>query len=405
MIASAKNFRSLLSSCGPYTVGVALLGIILPLRMNDEGFSVLLIGLIMVAYYAGQALGGHFSKKILFRVGHIRAFTVFAAAGAAALLAYDPFFSAPTWFALRLVNGFCFAGMATTIESWLNDHSNSENRGKVLSVYMIVQYLSVAIGQLLINIGSIDQPDLFMLAAALVSLSLIPVAVTRLPEPVLEKYRPFGVRTLFRKCSIGSIGAMTAGMLLGTFYSMGVVFTDELGFSVADVSIFMGMAIMGGCLIQWPVGKLSDLFDRRLVMIGMATLPLIAWLLFSGVGVNTENPLIIFVIAVILGAAIASIYPLSVAYTFDKLERIDYIPASGGLFLFYAIGAVIGPLLATIVMATFGPRTFLGFEAAIATVFCGLVIFNVFRKARPGPLLREPFITVPTPSQVACETD
>lgn len=405
MITSAANFRSLLSSGGVYMTGISLLGIILPLRMAGEGFSILLIGIVMTAYYVGQALGSHFSKKVIFRVGHIRAFTVFSAVGAAAMLSYDPFFSAPTWFVLRMVNGFCFAGMATTLESWLNDHSSQESRGKVLGAYMTVQYLSVALGQLLVNLADVDQPDLFMLGAGLISLSLIPVALTQLPEPRLEKYRPFGIKTLFKKSTVGTTGAMTAGVLLGTFYSMGVVFVDELGLSVSDVSIFMGVAILGGFFVQWPVGKLSDLFDRRLVMIGVATLPLIAWLLYTGLTINPDKPTLLFGIGFILGAAIASVYPLSVAHTFDRLERRDYVPASGGLVLFFAIGATVGPLSATGIMTVFGAQAFLGFEAVVATAFAIIVARNVFMKARPTRTQREPFVSVPTPSQAAVETD
>lgn len=405
MIAKAANFRSLLSSGGIYVIGNSLLGIILPLRMEEEGVSILLIGIVMTAYYAGQAIGSHFSKNIIFRVGHIRAFTVFAAVGAATTLIYDPFFSATTWFALRVLNGFCFAGMATAMESWLNDHSRQEKRGKVLGLYMTVQYLSVAAGQLLVNLMDVNQPGLFMLAAGLISLSLVPVALTRLPEPDLETYHPFGLRALFRKSSIGTIGAMTAGALLGSFYSMGVVFAYEIGLSVSEVSIFMGIAILGGFFIQWPVGKLSDHFDRRLVMVGVAMLPMLAWGLQLAFNISAQTPWSLFGIGFILGAAIASIYPLSVAHTFDRLGRRDYVSASGGLVLSYAIGAIIGPLFATLLMTVYGAQTFLGFEALGGAVFSGIVILNVFRRPRPEPLQREPFVPVPTPSLAALETE
>jgi MFS family permease len=405
MIASASNFRSLLSSGGVYVIGNSLLGIILPLRMEEEGVSILLIGIVMTAYYVGQAVGSHFSKNVIFRVGHIRAFTVFAAVGATTTLIYDPFFSEPTWFALRVVNGFCFAGMATTMESWLNDHSSKDTRGKVLGVYMTVQYLAVATGQLLVNVMDVNQPDLFMLAAGFISLSLIPVALTRLPEPHLGKYHPFSIGTLFRKSPLGAAGAMTGGVLLGTFYTMGVVFAYEIGLSVSDVSIFMGITILGGFFVQWPVGKLSDHFDRRLVMFAVATLPLIAWGLYLAFNINAEAPLRLFGIGFLLGAAIASIYPLSVAHTFDRLDRHEYVSASGGLVLSYAIGAIVGPLLATVLMTVFGSHTFLGFEAVAAIMFSGIVIHNIWSRPRAAPLQREPFVPVPTPSQAALETD
>jgi MFS family permease len=206
------SVRSLLGGGAAFIIGNSLLGIVLPLRMEGAGYPVGLIGIIMTAYYAGLALGSVFGKQVILRVGHIRAFAVFAAVAAATALAYPLAFVAAPWLILRLVNGFCIAGLTATIESWLNERSSNRTRGRVLGLYMVTYYLAVASGQLLVNVAEVTGPALFMLAAGLIGLSLVPVALTRLGAPALDGHRSLSIRELHAASPVGAVGAGVAGV-------------------------------------------------------------------------------------------------------------------------------------------------------------------------------------------------
>ena len=250
--------RSLLSASAVFVVGNSLLGIALPLRMEAAGYPIGLIGAIMTAYYAGLALGSVYGKQVILRVGHIRTFAAFAAIAAATALAYPLAFAPVAWLILRLVNGFCIAGLTTTIESWLNERSSNQTRGRILALYMVTNYFAIASGQLLVNLAAVTDPDLFMLAAGLISLSLVPVALTRLGAPALDVHRPLPLRKLYEASPVGLVGAGVAGLLVGSFYGMGAVFAREIGFSVPQVSLFMSTVVLGGFSLQWPIGRLVD---------------------------------------------------------------------------------------------------------------------------------------------------
>lgn len=397
--------KSLLGGTVALVAGNSLLGIILPLRMEAAGYPVALTGAIMAAYYLGLAAGGLRGKRVIFRIGHIRAFAAFAALTAATCLAYAFFFNPAAWVILRVVNGFCIAGMTTTIESWLNERSSNETRGRVLGYYMLTFYLAIALGQTLVNVAPVDGSDHLMIAAALIGLSLIPIALTSLGEPNLGELRVLGVKKLYAASPVGVVGAGVAGILVGSFYALGVVFARQIGLSVTEAALFMSTVVLGGLGFQVPVGILADKFDRRVVMSCMLIAVGTSWGLLSNSITNGVPLVALMVMALAFGGAISSVYPLCVAQTFDRLERKYYVAASGCLLMVYSIGATIGPLLASTLMSIYGPYSFFLFESTVAIAYAIFVLFRV----RVRPCLpadeREKFVPLPDISPVAMTLD
>ena len=377
--------KSLLGGTVAFMAGNRLLGVILPLRMEAEAYPVALTGAIMAAYYLGLALGGVKCKHVILRIGHIRAFSTFAALTAAICLAYAFFFNPAAWVILRLVNGFCIAGMTTSIESWLNDRSSNETRGRVLGYYMLTFYLAIALGQTLVNTAPVAGSDLLMMSAALIGLSLVPIALTTLGEPNLGELRVLNVKELFEASRVGVVGAGVAGILVGSFYALGIVFARQIGLSVTEAALFMSTVVLGGLSFQVPIGILADRFDRRIVMSCMLIAVGVSWGLLS--------------------KSISNGVPLCVAQTFDRLDRRYYVAASGRLLMVYSIGATIGPLLASALMSLYGPFSFFLFESAIAIAYALFVLVSV----KAGPELpadgREKFVPLPDISPVAMGLD
>lgn len=240
------SVRSLLGGTAAFMLGNSLLGVVLPLRMEAAGYPVALTGAVMAAYYLGLALGGLRSKHVIFRIGHIRAFAVFAALTVATTLAYAAFFHPAAWLMLRVVNGFCIAGLTGAIESWLNTRSSNETRGRVLGFYMLTFFLATASGQTLVNLADVGAPDLFMLAASLIGLSLIPIAMTSLGEPNLADSGVLKVGDLYSASRVGVVGAAVAGLMVGSFYALGVVFALKIGLGASEAALFMSVVVLGG---------------------------------------------------------------------------------------------------------------------------------------------------------------
>ena len=324
---------------------------------------------------------------------------------AATCLAYDFLFHPVALIALRVLNGFCIAGMTTSIESWLNDRSDNETRGRVLGIYMLVFYLAVAIGQTLVNFGPVEASEPLMISATLIGLSLVPIALTGLGEPVLRALRSLDIKQLYAASSVGVTGAAVAGILVGSFYAMGAVFARQIGLSVAEAALFMSIVVIGGLSFQLPIGILADRFDRRVVMAAILLTVGASWgLLSNSIAQGLPVPALMGM-AFLFGGAISSVYPLCVAQTFDRLERKYYVAASGRLLMVYSVGATLGPLLASTLMSIYGPSSFFVFESIVAVIYALFVFYRVFRRARNPVSDRERFIPLPDISPVATELD
>lgn len=400
-----SSVKSLLGGTAAFMAGNSLLGVILPLRMEAAGYPVALTGAIMAAYYLGLALGGLRGKHVLFRIGHIRAFAVFAALTAATALAYAALLHPAAWLILRIVNGFCIAGLTATIESWLNTRSSNETRGRILGFYMLTFYLAIAAGQTLVNLADAGDPDLFMLAASLIALSLVPIAMTSLGEPNISDSRALNVRDLYSASPVGVVGAVVAGLMVGSFYALAVVFALKIGLSVSQAALFMSVVVLGGLVFQLPMGMLADRYDRRVVMSGALIAVGVAWGALAGLIASGLPFVVLLITAPAFGGAMSSVYPLCVAQTFDRLERKYYVAASGRLLMVYSIGATVGPLLASALMSIFGPSSFFLFESTVAVLYAVFVLIRVSRRPALPPDQREKYVPLPDVTSIAMGLD
>ncbi|WP_218121083.1 MFS transporter [Nitrosomonas mobilis] len=390
-----------------FVAGNSLLGVVLPLRMEAAGYPVALTGAIMAAYYLGLALGGLRGKRVILRIGHIRAFAVFAALTAAITLAYAyATISHPAaWVLLRIINGFCIAGLTAIIESWLNTKSSNKTRGRVLGFYMLAYYLSMAFGQTLVNLTDVGKPDLFMLASSLIVLSLVPIAMTRLVEPNLSESHALNIKDLYSASPPGIVGAGVAGLIVGSFYALGVVFATRIGLSVSEAALFMSTVVLGGLAFQFPIGVLADRYDRRVVISVTLLAVSITWGLLAGIVASGLPFFVLLSMALWFGGAMSSLYPLCVAETFDRLERRYYVAASGRLLMIYSIGATLGPLFASTLMSIYGPSSFFMFESAVALLYAVFVLVRILQRPSLPVDKREKYTPLPDAAPISMGLD
>jgi MFS family permease len=347
--------------------GNAFLMTLLGIRLSIENIAPDTIGMVLVCYSIGFVLGTLFVQKVVSRVGHIRAFAVFATIAAVASLLYPMAINMVFWAILRVVSGFSMAGVLVVIESWFSSRATNANRSTLFAVYQVVYLLAAVGGQLLINVGNPADYVPFSLAAILLVLALVPLAMTRMEAPEIAPSPRLSVFTLARESFTGVAGAVMAGILIGSFYALGPVYATLVGLDVSQTANFMASAILAAMLLAWPIGILCDRFDRRRIMFWISVLAAIAALIVSLLGSHQLLALTLAV-AVFTGLS-ASIYPVAVAITNDRMESSRIVAASATLLLSYGIGSVIGPVVLSKLIELLGPEgLFYGYAAALAAL-------------------------------------
>ena len=391
MFKTLGTVVSLLFSYGLLLLANGLFSTLLGVRTQVEGFSATLVGFIVAAYFTGLLLGGLFASNVVTRVGHIRSFAAFASVMSVSALLIPIFVTPLAWMILRMLGGFCMAGMIMVTESWLNESASNKTRGQVLSFYMIVNYFAAGCGQFLLNVGDPSQYELFSLASILFSLALLPVLLTRARAPVPVASKRMHVWTLYRIAPLGVFGVFCCGLVNSSIHGLSPVYATNMGFSEAQLSTFMAAMIMSGLFLQWPIGHLSDRIGRGPLLVYIPVLVALAasWMLF------TDEYLLILGGAMVFGAFVFTLYSLSAATANDMVSGDQRVQVAGALLITYGAGAVSGPIVAGQFMAILGAQGLFFYFGLISLLLSTFALMT--RRRRAGsPDKRKPFVAVPS---------
>ena len=376
-------------------VGNGLQGSVLGVRSDLEGFATTSIGLIMASYYAGFLLGSLKIPARLGNVGHIRVFAGLASLASSIALIHVLWVSVWSWSLLRFVAGLCLSGLYVTIESWLNGRASNETRGRLLSMYMVVVTVGIGSGQLFLGLADPAGSTLFILASILMSMAVVPLALTRVPEPVIAFPSRISVRELARAAPLGVVAGALVGASSGAIYGLGAVYAIKIGMSPGRAGLFVGASMIGALATQYPLGHLSDRLPRRRVIFAVATVAVLAAI--AGTMINPDSPAV-FAVAVVYGSLAFPMYSLAVSHINDVVEDDQVVATAAGVLFVYGVGSIGGPIIASVLMTILGP---VGYFWSLAGFFAPVAIYSLFRivtKVRPG---QRPFISLPPRTSLA----
>jgi MFS family permease/DNA-directed RNA polymerase subunit F len=372
-------------------MGNGLLFIVIPMTMRLEGQDTDSIGLVMSLYFVGMLLGSIYGRHLISRVGHIRIFA--ACASVATLTAlFHSIWSLPiVWGLLRVLIGFTNATFFMTMETWLSESSTSENRATVFGSYQFVTYFGLALGQLMLNLAEPQDSILYIYAAMLFCLCMLPVLMSRSGGPRINEPEPMAFKTLYRTSPLGVVGIMISGICLGAFYNMSSVYGADVGMNKSEIATFMSATMVGGFLLQFPVGKLADTFDRRTVLVMTLLVACLAAMILP-IMANRGEMAITIACAVILSGAMACVYPIAIADAFDRLKPTEMVAASGKLILAYSFGGAIGPYTSSLVMKQMGPEALFGYLIVACLILVAFVMYRMSIRGALPDALQESFV-------------
>lgn len=355
-------------------LGHGLLNTLLTLRGVAEGYSTGMVGLLMSGYFSGFLIGTWLAPSLIRRIGHIRTFSFYAALAATAVLLHVMIVNPWVWLVLRVMYGVALVTLYIVIESWLNAQVSGENRGQVFAIYMAVNLGSLAAAQQLLGLDSPMAFTLFALATILIGGAMMPITLTRQPQPTLPDVPSTDLLQLARIAPLPLMAAGISGFALGGFWGLAPVYAGQVGFDATGVGLMMSVTILGGALLQWPIGLLSDRFERRVVLRWVVTLAAALPLAATVLQASTALLGLMFV----WGGLAFSIYSIAVAQMVDHLNPDEILSGSSGLLLSNGFGAALGPVAAGGLMHLAGPVALPLFY----TVSLGILSFYAFYRPR-----------------------
>ena len=372
---------------------LAILSPLIGLQLARRGVAPEIIGLISSAYYVGFLAGTLTCHKIIDRVGHIRAFGVFAVVAANATLLHVLFDDAYFWIGLRVIVGYGVAGLIVIIESWLNDKASTENRGRVFALYMALTWAASGLGPLALNIDDPTGQILFVIITMLIGFSLVPMALTKIRNPEIAHREHFGIRRLYKISPTATVVSFASGLVPTAIYALLPLYTEEKGYTTAELSIVFSVAVIAGLVMQFPIGHLADHLGRRPLMFASAAAAgviSVALVFLGGTGFWW-----LLVLYFVLEGLMAPLYALAVGQASDYVEKKDFVATSAGLLFAWGLGASLGPAVAGFVIRPFQTEGLFMFAAVSLGLIALFVAYRMMRRQAKSIPEQGNYVAVP----------
>lgn len=382
MAQALAPVSALLIAIALLVTGHGLQSTLIPLAGSQAGFSDLQVGLVSSSYFFGLVLGCLGAPYVIMRAGHIRAFAALVSLMSAAAILHPIMVDPLSWSAIRIISGFCLAGFYMIVESWLNEQASNENRGTIMSIYIVLVYAAMTTGQLSLTVMDITTFVPFAIASVAVSLAVIPVSLTTANQPApitVVRFRPV---KLYRNSPTALVAVLLIGVTQGALWMLAPLYAIQIGLTTSQAAYFAAAFVGAGAITQWPIGRISDRLDRRLVLLGLATSAVLVCIIFMTVPI--EGVTMAILLALLAGVATQPAYAIAASHAFDHADRNDYVETSSGMNLAFGIGSSFGPLTASYLMQSVGPWG-LFLQVAVIQGLMGLYILSrLFQRAAPS---------------------
>jgi MFS family permease len=372
---------------------LGIVGAVMGIQMASRDVPSFLIGIVFSAYFVGFLAGSLTCERLIDRVGHIRAFGVFAVVTSIATLLLAVTSNIYAWVVFKIMAGYAVAGAFVVIESWLNDKASEDNRGRIFAVYMVVSWGASGLSPLSLNFANTYSDILFEISTILLAASMIPLALTKVGNPEIGHRQSFSIVKLMKASPTGVACCFASGLLTGAFYSLLPVYVETIGRTPRELSILIAVGTTAALIVQYPVGYISDHYGRRPVIIGtMAIAAMMALIIAATPELPFAGLLFMFFL---LTAFQSPLYALGVGQTNDYVDRKDFVPAAAGLLFLWGVGACAGPTMVGFIMEWVGPEglfLYLGVGCALVALFA---LYRVFRRRAKTPKEQSDFVPVP----------
>jgi len=379
-----KNSWALFLGMGFLMMAYGFQGSLLGVRAVQEEFSLTATGFMMSGYFVGYFIGAATIPNIISRAGHIRVFAAFASLASLVILVHSILINPFIWFLLRVLTGISMVCIYTVAESWLNDRSSNKNRGSVLSIYMVILYGSMGIGMFLLNFSTPKNFEPFILVSVITSVALIPILLTKKKPPTFKKINAMSLNELYKSSPFGMVSSFFYGTIQSALFTLLAVYATSMNFTILEVSIVTFLLAVSGAVAQFPVGKISDVYDRRKVIItstfGAAIFAVIA-IFVSGQmylpdGLATSKTWF-YIFFILFSFCSLPMFSLILAHTNDYITKDKFVAAGAGLQFTFGLGAMSGPFLCSIFMDLVGSNGFFVFLFFFHTLIGAFGIYRM----------------------------
>ncbi|MDX1402681.1 MAG: MFS transporter [Kiloniellales bacterium] len=380
---------SIIVSMGLVALGNGFLFAFIPVKLAAENFPPSVAGAMITGMAGGGVAACLVSGRLVQRVGHARVFSAFAAMLILAALALAYKTEPSLWISARTLYGFAITGLFIVSQSWLNDASANEWRGRVISIFYMTYVVSLGFGSFLLRFVSIEGNEGPIVSVFFAALAILPVGLTRLRTPPPPESVSLSLKKVWRISPVGLAGLFAVGGLTMMVQGFAPIYAASLDYSKDDIALLLFLMQFGMIAVQYPLGALSDRVDRRYVLIIACAIIIVSAGLATRI--NGGGLILMVLIFAVWSGSTETIFSVANAHANDRADPSDYVTLSSTLLVAWSLSAFLLPGLATVLTEFFGPKAFMFLAIAIASLYFGFVLLRLKSREATEEGFQEPF--------------
>jgi MFS family permease len=281
------------------------------------------------------------------------------------------------WIAARALYGFAICGMFIVSQSWLNDAVSNAIRGRVMAIFYVSYIVGLGLGSWAMGLLDLSGAAAPLIGIAFTALSILPVGLTRLPQPPPPESASVAFSRAWAISPVGVAGMLAAGGLSMMISGFTPIHATASGYSQAQVATLMFAMPLGTLFVQIPAGWLSDRTDRRYVLVAMA-LTVALFGLAAGIFDGASLAVLIAIYMVWDGAS-ETIYALSSAHAGDRATKEEMVALQSTLLFAWSLSGSVVPGIGTVLTALYGTIAFIYVAVTIAVAFAAFAVWRILR--------------------------
>jgi MFS family permease len=241
----------------------------------------------------------------------------------------------------------------------------------------------MGIGMFLLNFSSPQNFQPFILVSVITSAALIPILLTKKKPPTFKKIKAMTLKDLYEASPFGMVSSFFYGTIQAALFTLLAVYATSMNFTILEISIVTFLLAVSGAISQFPVGKISDMYDRRKVIVfstfGAAIFALFAIFvsrqMYLPEGLATSKTWF-YIFLILFSFCSLPMFSLILAHTNDYIPKEKFVAAGAGLQFVFGLGAMSGPFLCSIFMDFVGSNGFFLFLFFFHSI---IGVFGIYR--------------------------
>lgn len=338
----AASITAAIAAVSVVGVGLSLSIPLLALELEARGISRSWIGVNTAVAGLATIVTAPFVPLLVRKLGVRRLLVLSILITAFSLPAFKLASVFALWFPLRFALGAALCILFAVSEFWINAAAPPERRGLVMGIYATALSIGAAIGPAILGLLGPHGWHAYLVGAAVLLLGMVPIMLARGMTPTIADDNHHGVLTFVRRSPTATLAALIFGAIETAVMSFLPLYGLRLGMNEVQASLLLTIAVLGNVAFQIPLGLVSDVIDRRYLLLFCAAIGTVGALALPFIPVSGLTfKIVIFLVTGIVG----SLYTVGLAHLGSSFHGADLAAANAAFVMLYSLGLMIGPPL------------------------------------------------------------